>query len=78
MKPGHPHYGLIEENLRLKEAGIRGEERLLQKLSTLEHKFMILPNVCLELGEEKVQIDCLLFNRNCAIVLESKNISGDL
>lgn len=60
------------------EAGIRGEDRLLQKLTALEEEFIILPNVCLELGEEKVQIDCLLLNKKCIIVLESKNISGDL
>ncbi|MFC4411860.1 nuclease-related domain-containing protein [Chungangia koreensis] len=60
------------------KAGIRGEERLLQKLSSLEQEFIILPNVCLEFGEEKVQIDCLLLSKKCIIVLESKNISGDL
>lgn len=64
----------IWEWLKLGYAG----KRLLQKLSFLEEEFSIIPNVCLELGEEKVQIDYLLLSKSYAIVLESKNISGDL
>lgn len=77
LHPTNKTYTVVAENLRLLQAGQRGEERLLHQLSTRRDGFA-LHNVCLELGAEKVQIDCLFITSSLCLVLESKNISGAL
>ena len=70
----------IREEIRKREAGVRGEDRLAGRLNELrlEGEFRIFSDVCLELDDWKVQIDCLVVTDRCCIVLESKNISGRL
>ncbi len=61
-------------------AGKRGEKRLEQKLIEFNwddnHRFV--RNICLSLGDWKVQMDGLLLTDRGAIIIESKNISGQL
>ena len=68
----------IREEIRKRDAGIRGEDRLVDRLNELrlDGEFRVFSDVCLELDDWKVQIDCLVVTDRCCIVLESKNISG--
>lgn len=61
-------------------AGKRGEKRLHRKLVEfeMEEQYRFLKNVCLSRGQWKVQMDGLLLTERGAIVIESKNISGQL
>lgn len=70
----------IGEEIRKREAGSRGENRLVQKLDELGLGFpmKVFPNVSLSIRDWKVQIDCLVVTDRCCIVLESKNYSDDL
>lgn len=76
----HENEGFIREEVRKKEAGERGEDRLLMKLGELRlpGPFRIFSDVALHVGDWKVQIDCLVVTDRSCIVLESKNMSGDL
>ena len=40
--------------------------------------FKVYSDIRMHLGEWKVQIDCLVLTDRCCIVIESKNMSGDL
>jgi len=70
----------ILEDIRKMEAGVRGEDRVLIKLHELRMPgpFKVYSDIRLHLGEWKVQIDCLVLTDRCCIVIESKNMSGDL
>lgn len=61
-------------------AGKRGEERLFRKMIEfeIEEQYRFLKNICLSRGRWKVQMDGLLLTERGAIVIESKNISGQL
>lgn len=70
----------IREEIRKQDAGVRGEDRLVFRLKELRlpGQYHVFSDVCLELDDWKVQIDCLVVTDRCCIVLESKNISGRL
>ena len=70
----------ILEDIRKMEAGVRGEDRILLKLHELRMSgpYKVYSDIRLHLGEWKVQIDCLVLTDRCCIVIESKNMSGDL
>lgn len=70
----------IREEIRKMDVGVRGEERIFQRLRELRlaGEFRVFSDVCLVLEDWKVQIDCLVVTDRCCIVLESKNISGRL
>ena len=78
LRDGSELSDFIREEIRKMDAGVRGENRLVERLRELRlhGKFCIFSDVCLELDDWKVQIDCLLVTDRCCIVLESKNISG--
>lgn len=80
LNDGAPSFEFIREEIRKMDAGVRGEDRLVERLRELRlhGKFRVFSDVCLELDDWKVQIDCLLVTDRCCIVLESKNISGRL
>lgn len=70
----------IRKDIHQLESGVRGENRLLQKLNELRlpGPYRVFSDVGLQSGEWKVQMDCLIVTDRCCIVLESKNISDDL
>ena len=76
----HTEVYFIRGEIRKMEAGERGENRLLIKLAELRlpGPYKVFSDVRLHDGEWKVQIDCLVVTDRCCIVLESKNISGNL
>ncbi|WP_203333186.1 NERD domain-containing protein [Planococcus beigongshangi] len=80
MKVNTAERDLLERELFLVEAGIRGERRLQKKFIEFysSEPFEILWNTSLTLGNWPVQIDGLLLTSKVAVILESKNISGEL
>ncbi|WP_419961321.1 nuclease-related domain-containing protein [Psychrobacillus sp. BM2] len=80
MRDGSGIADFIREEIRKQVAGVRGEDRLVDRLKELRlpGEFRVFSDVCLEMDDWKVQIDCLVVTDRCCIVLESKNISGRL
>ncbi|GKW46751.1 nuclease-related domain-containing protein [Planococcus sp. NCCP-2050] len=70
----------LEKELFNTEAGIRGETRLRKKFVEFysTEPYEILWNTSLTLGKWPVQIDGLLLTSKVALIMESKNISGEL
>lgn len=80
LRDGFGMSDFIQEEIRKQEAGVRGEDRLVDRLKELRlhGEYRVFSDVCLELGDWRVQIDCLVVTDRCCFVLESKNISGRL
>ncbi|ANU12155.1 nuclease [Planococcus antarcticus DSM 14505] len=76
----HPQRPFLERELHWKTAGKRGEERIRKKFNEFyqEEEFHTLWNVNLKIDNWFVQMDGLLLTEHCAIIIESKNISGQL
>lgn len=80
LPENHPKRPFLQVELYRTAAGIRGEDRLARKLLEFhpEETHRYLRNICLSFGEWKVQMDGLLLTQRGAIIIESKNISGQL
>src|SRR5690606_15469567 len=80
LPENHPKRQFLQVELFRTAAGKRGEKRLEQKLKEFRlaenHRF--LRNICLSKGEWRIQMDGLLLTERGAIIIESKNISGQL
>lgn len=80
LPENHPQRQFLQVELYRTAAGKRGEDRLERKLIEFNpegnHRF--LRNVCLSIGEWKIQMDGLLLTERGVIIVESKNISGQL
>lgn len=76
----YPKRAFLEKELHRLKAGIRGEDRVVKKFKEfyIPEEYSVIWNVRLELAEWRVQLDGLLLTNRCAIVIESKNISGEL
>lgn len=76
----HPQRQFLQVELYRSAAGERGEGRLVRKLVEFspEENHRFLQDVCLSLGDWKVQLDGLMLTERGAIIIESKNISGQL
>lgn len=76
----HEQFTFVTEDIRRSEAGERGEDRLLGKLEELRltGNYHVFSNVGLLLDEWKIQIDCLIVSDRCCMVIESKNMNGNL
>ncbi|QUG40780.1 NERD domain-containing protein [Psychrobacillus sp. INOP01] len=59
----------IREEIRKQEAGMRGENRLVDRLKELRlcGEFQVFSDVCLELDDWKVQIDCIVVTDRCCM-----------
>ncbi|AQQ52836.1 nuclease-related domain-containing protein [Planococcus lenghuensis] len=70
----------LESELHNREAGIRGESRIESKFKEffIPEAYEVLWDVGLSIGDWHVQFDGLLLTARCAIIIESKNISGEL
>lgn len=80
LPAAYGHREHIEKHLHRAAAGVRGEERLQRKFKEfyLEEKFEVLWDISFKLGEWAVQLDGVLLTENCAVVIKSKNISGEI
>jgi len=80
LRAPHIKEGDIRKDIHQIESGVRGENRLIEKLNELRlpGAYRVFSDMGLQANEWKVQIDCLVVTDRCCIVLESKNISDDL
>ncbi|WP_271852349.1 nuclease-related domain-containing protein [Planococcus maritimus] len=80
LPDNHSSREFIQVEIFKAVAGKRGEERLFRKMIEfeIEEQYRFLKNICLSRGQWKVQMDGLLLTERGAIVIESKNISGQL
>lgn len=80
LRADSPERSYLEKELFQTKAGIRGEERLQKKFIEFYYPdgFEIIWNNHLMLGEWPVQMDGLLLTQKAAVIIESKNISGEL
>lgn len=76
----HPQRPFLARELHWTAAGKRGESRLQKKFNEfyLEEEFQVLWDVSLKIGTWPVQMDGLLLTERCAVIIESKNINGQL
>ncbi|ALS80216.1 nuclease [Planococcus kocurii] len=76
----HPQRQFLERELYWITAGKRGENRMQKKFNEFhfEGEFHILWDVNLKIDNWSVQMDGLLLTKRCVIIIESKNISGQL
>ena len=75
----HPQKETIDKKIRMKTAGIRGESKLVKVFEnyTFLDEIYILHDVSFY-STGRAQIDCLVITSNFALVLEVKNIAGDM
>lgn len=80
LPDGHSQLKFIQSEWHRTASGQRGETRLALRFKEfhLDEAFHILWDVNLKLGDWPVQIDGILLTGRCAIIIESKNISGKL
>lgn len=80
LPSGHSQQAYLEKELHRYEAGVRGEQRLHDKMVEFHwhEPFELMWDTGLRLGDWKVQIDGLLVTPRCIIIIDSKNISGKI
>lgn len=76
----HPQRDFVDTQLYRTAGGKRGEQRLKARFKEfwVEDEFTALWDVSLTLGDWPVQMDGLLLTERCAVIMESKNISGEI
>ncbi|WP_240611940.1 nuclease-related domain-containing protein [Planococcus halotolerans] len=76
----HPQRHYLAGEQRQIAAGIRGEDRMRKHFVEFhpQEEFHILWDVSLAMGDWKIQMDGLLLTEGCAIIMDSKNISGKI
>ncbi|WKA50662.1 nuclease-related domain-containing protein [Planococcus liqunii] len=80
LPDGHSQLKFIQSEWHRAASGQRGETHLALRFKEfhLDEAFHILWDVNLKLGDWPVQMDGLLLTERCAIIIESKNISGKI
>ena len=80
LPTNHSQMRLIQSEWHRTASGQRGENRLASRFKEfhLEEPFYVLWDVNLKMDNWPVQIDGLLLTERCAIIIESKNISGKI
>lgn len=70
----------LENQLHRVSAGIRGEGKMVKKFEEfyLEENYLPVWDLNMKIGKWAVQIDGLLLTERCAIVMDSKNLSGEI
>lgn len=76
----HKEREYLENQLHRAAAGIRGEGKMVKKFREFSYEGNYLPvwDLNMVMGEWAVQIDGLLLTDRCAIVMDSKNVSGEI
>lgn len=74
----HSYRKFFEVELHRSKSGKRGEARMKRKFNEfyLPEEHDVMWNVSLAIGGWRVQMDGLLLTDRCAVIIESKNISG--
>jgi len=68
----------IEQDIRLLQYGIYGEDALMFELKNSHMPMYIMHDLFFELNDLKTQIDFLVITRKLVIVLECKNLYGNI
>ena len=68
----------LEEQIRLVKAGIRGEEAIAFELRNSHIPMFVLHDLFLSQGDLSAQIDYLIVTRKCVLVIECKNLIGNI
>lgn len=68
----------IEQDIRLLQYGIHGENALMFELKNSHMPMYILHDLFFELNDLKTQIDYLVITRKIVIILECKNLYGNI
>lgn len=76
----HSQRDYLEKQLHRASAGIRGEGKMVKKFKefSIEEDYLPMWDLNMKLGEWPVQIDGLLLTDRCAIIMDSKNVSGEI
>lgn len=69
---------IIEQDIRLLEYGIKGEENVAFELTNSFIPMLIFRDLKLQYEELSAQIDFLVITRKCIFVIECKNMFGDI
>lgn len=68
----------IEQDIKLLQYGLRGEEAVMFELKNSHIPMFILHDVFYEFNGLKTQIDYLVVTRNITIIIECKNLYGNI
>lgn len=75
----HDQYSTFQEEFSRLDAGIAGEQRVAREMSDIPYNYIWLNNYqCLSPQNTPHQIDFILLSPHFAVVLEVKNITGNL
>jgi hypothetical protein len=75
----HPKFPIIKENLSKRLSGYKGEKNIDYPLSFLSEKdYYILHDLCISDSTHYFQLDSLVISTNFMIILEVKNIAGEI
>ena len=79
LRKTHPKYTQIRDDMMQKNAGDLGEEVVMREIEKLKlpHKFYVFHNISLY-SEVNFQMDILIITPFYALILEVKNISGEI
>jgi hypothetical protein len=69
--------GRLKE-IAIREAGARGEKQMQRHLSSLPKEFTTLNNLRIRVGNNSAEIDHVIVGPSVLILLETKNMSGDI
>ena len=80
ISSSHHQRDYLDNQLHRVSAGIRGEDRMVVKFKefTMKEEHVPMWDLKMELAGWAVQIDGLLLTERCAIVMDSKNVSGEI
>ncbi len=68
----------LERDIKLQEAGLRGEEQVLFELKNSHLPIHVVRDLYLECDGLSAQIDFLVVMPNCNVILECKNMVGNI
>ncbi|MFD1030282.1 nuclease-related domain-containing protein [Metaplanococcus flavidus] len=76
----HSQRDYVENQLHRASAGIRGEGKMVKKFRefSIEESHLPMWDLNMKIRDWIVQIDGLLLTDRCAIVMDSKNVSGEI
>ena len=70
---------IVETQLKKEKAGLDGEKRVMYEIKHLKEPCLVIHDLTLfDKNADQAQIDFIILTRNCAIVLESKSLQGNI
>lgn len=77
-KVGDDQKKIVEEEIRKVEAGDFGENAVIYELNHLDIPALILHDITIDYLDGDSQIDFIIITNHCIIILETKNLQGDI